>query len=76
MSVPNGTFKLVIKDGQSDYKWDAKKNLYTNVLRDSVEEFDNIADALAEFLYTVTDNYTNRKASLIFVPAKDKKNKK
>lgn len=67
-----GTFKLVIKDGTSDYKYNAKTGTYTSKVVDSVHEFDTLAEGLSEFLWTVNDEYNDHKVSLTFVPSKKK----
>lgn len=70
-----GTFKLVIKNGNSGYHWNEKTGNYSTKTEDSVSEFDNLAEALAEFLWSVSDEYNSNKVSLVFVPSK-KKDKK
>jgi hypothetical protein len=66
-------FKLTVKDGEMDYKFDAKSGTYKNKTIDDVRTYDSLAEALAEFLYVVGDEYNDNKVSLSFAPKKDKK---
>ena len=70
------TFKLVEKNGTTDYKYNEKKGTYDSKVIDSVQEFDTLPEALAEFLYIVSDEYNENKVKLEFVPKKAKKDKK
>lgn len=63
-------FKLVVKDAQSKYNFTTGKT--KNV--DRVEKFDDLAVALSEFLYVVTDEYGDDEVSLVF--KRSKKDKK
>lgn len=65
----NMAFKLVIKNGDTQY--DFKKSRTKEV--DRVEEFDDLATALSEFLYIVTDEYSEDKVSLVFKRPKSTK---
>ena len=62
-------FKLVVKNGSTTYNF--KKNR-TKIV-DRVEEFDNLAEALVEFLYLITDEYGDEKVSLSYKRPKNSK---
>ncbi len=64
------SFKLVIKDGDTKYKM--KNGTYTPKVIDRVEEYETLGEALAEFLYSVNDEYNDEKISLVFTPKKKK----
>lgn len=64
------SYKLVVKNGNTDYKFNKKTGNYDTKTVDQVEEFSNLADALAEFLFYVADEYGTRKATLTYVPGK------
>lgn len=66
----DASFKLVVKDGHNDYKFDNKSGTYKSKTVDYVEEFTTIGDALAEFLFYVNDEYSTDKVSLVYVPGK------
>lgn len=68
-----GKFKLVVKDGETKYKYDPETGRSKSKTVDRVEKFEDFAVALSEFLYLVTDNYDDSKVSLTFVPKKNKK---
>lgn len=69
------SFKLVIKNGEHDYSYDAKTGTYKNKTIDDVRAYDNLPEALAEFLYTVGDTYNENRVSLTFKPEKNKDKK-
>lgn len=66
------SFKVVVKDGHTEYKFDVKSGTNKSKTVDYVEEFTDFASALSEFLIYVTDEYNEDKVSLTFVPAKKK----
>lgn len=63
------TFKIVVKDGDTEYKLN-KSGQYVSKVIDYVSEFSDLAGALVEFLQYVEDSYNEDKVSLVFVPAK------
>jgi len=65
------SFEVRIKDGRTEYAYDKHGNYKPKVV-DSVQEYDTFAEALAEFAYTVSDEYNESKVSLVFVPGKKK----
>ena len=66
-------YRLTIKNGRNEYKYDKHGN-YSPRTVDSVQDYDTLAEALAEFLYTITDEYeAKNKTSLTFIPGKGKK---
>ena len=67
------SFKLVVKDGEHDFKYDNKSGTYKDKTIDDVRIYENLAEALAEFLYTVGDDYNTNKVSLSFTPKKKNK---
>lgn len=67
------SFKLTIKNGKQEYKLSDKSGTYKYKNVDDVRTFDNLAEALAEFLYIVGDNYNEDRARLDFIPSKTKK---
>lgn len=68
------SFKLVVKDGETEYKFDSKLGYNKAKNVDRVEEYETLTDALVEFLIVVQDNYDSDKVSLTFKrPKKDKK---
>lgn len=69
------SFELIIKDGSQEYKFDAKSGSGKYKTVDDVRTFDNLAEALAEFLYLVGDIYNEDKAILKYTPDKKKKKK-
>ncbi len=73
------SFKLVVKDGETDYKYNTKTGGYESKPVDSVNTFEHLAEALAEFLYSIEDygTPTEDKVSLSYIPEKKgKKDKK
>lgn len=60
-------FKVVVKDGDTKYDFDAKSGTYKSKTTDYVTEFDSLAPALEEFLSFVSDAYAEDKVSLVFV---------
>lgn len=60
------SFKVVIKDGDTKYVTN-KQGAYVSKTTDYVSEFDNLAQALEEFLSFVGDAYAEDKVSLVFV---------
>lgn len=70
------SFKVTVKNGTLDYKWNTEKNAFGNKRMDQVDKFDTLAEALAEFLYVIEDHGipSDEKVTLTYIPAKkDKK---
>lgn len=74
-----GTYKVIVKNGDSKYTYNQKKGTYDFKTIDYVYEAENFGDALREFLDwtdagqgAYPEDHKN-KASLVFVPAKGKK---
>lgn len=65
-------YKVVIKDGGTDWKFNAKKGTSEYVTIDDVLMFDSLADAMVEFLTIVSDDYNESKVTLSFTPKKGK----
>lgn len=65
------TFKLVVKDGATKYKYDPKTGYNKSKTVDRVEKFDDLTSALAEFLYYVGNE--DERVSLVYVPNKGDK---
>lgn len=63
-------FKLVVKNGRTEYKYDAKTGYNKSKTVDLVEEFDTFAQALEEFMYNMNDEYGENQVSLVFVRSK------
>lgn len=66
------SFKVSVKDGRTEYKYNSKTGANEAKTVDYVEEFPDFASALSEFLIYVTDEYNEDKVSLTFVPGKKK----
>jgi hypothetical protein len=67
------TFKVVVKDGDTDYNYDSKTQKYESKKVDYIYETDSLADALREFCDYASNEYNEEKVSLILLPAKNKK---
>ena len=66
------SFKLVVKDGDQEYKYNQKTGQYKYKTVDYIYEATSLADALREFLDYVNDDYNEDKVSLTFIPANKK----
>lgn len=66
------SFKVSVKDGHTDYKYNPTTGVNDSKVVDYVETFADFASALSEFLIYVTDEYNEDKVSLTFVPGKKK----
>lgn len=66
-----GSYKLVVKNGDSKYKFNDGKYDYKTI--DYVEEFETLGEALSEFLTWTNDPDAEDKVSLVFLPAKKSK---
>lgn len=64
-------FKVVVKNGSSKYVLN-KSGQYVYKDVDFVQEYEDAAEALREFLENVVDNYNNEKVTLVFDPKKKK----
>lgn len=69
-------FKVVVKDGSSYTKYNSATSRYDEIHEDYIYEANNFVDALYEFMTYVSDDYTEDKVQLVFIPAKYKKGKK
>ena len=65
-------FKIIVKDGDTEYKWNKKLGYNAPKTTDRIEEFDTFARALEEFMYCVNDEYSGNKVSLVFTRSKKK----
>lgn len=70
-NMANGTYKLIVKDGDTKYRYN-KTGDYKPKTVDHVEEFDDFAAALYGLLEWTTDEYNEFKVSLSFTPKKKK----
>lgn len=68
------SFELVIKNNKMEYK-QGKDGSYKYKDVDDIRTYDSLAEALAEFLYSVNDNYNEDRVTLKFIPSKKKKKK-
>lgn len=66
------SFKLTVKKGKQEYKLSAKSGTYKYKSVDDVRTFDELAEALAEFLYTVIDESNEDEVRLSYNPSKKK----
>lgn len=69
-----GKFKVVAKNGDSTYTRNDKSGVYEYHDIDFVQEYDNLGDALGEFL-TWAQEDADDNVKLVFIPEKIKKGK-
>lgn len=60
------TYRVIVKNGDSKYVPDKKSGRYESKVVDYVVDFEGFAEALAEFITFVTDDYAEQKVSLVF----------
>lgn len=66
------SFRLIIKDGDTKYKYDPKTGYNKTKTVDRVDEFETFAQALEEFMYAMNDEYGDSKVTLEFKRPKKK----
>ena len=72
MAKSKAKFKVVVKNGDYKYEINKKTGQYDSKMVDLETDYDDLGEALAEFLSYATDNYNENALTLTCKPRKQK----